>query len=330
VTGQGPGTERTRSEEGGDLFFHETFGGNGRTCSTCHDPRDEYALTPQLVQERYALDPSDPLFRSIDSDDETGTSYTTLLSHAVFRVTIPLHKNVSLPDHPGQRTITVWRAVPSISNAALTAPYLHDGRATTLRDQAEGAITDHMQPARQPTETELAALAAFETEQFYPLRLRSMRDRTDPVPKPPGFSIPVSSAAALRGKEVFDDHCRACHDGETMDAPGLPGARRAATVFVSETNAPGFPLQSVAFRQPDGNVLVAVTPDPGRAAITGSLRDLNSFDIPALRGIKHTAPYFHDNSVSTLGEVIDHYNDHFQFRITDEEREDLIAFLELL
>ena len=46
--------------------------------------------------------------------------------------------------------------------------------------------------------------------------------------------------------------------------------------------------------------------------------------------MKHTAPYFHDNSANTLEEVIGHYNRHFQFQIQQQERDDLIAFLETL
>src|SRR5260221_11232086 len=78
---------------GEDVFFHETFGGNGRTCATCHDPRNEFTVSPELVQQRYQIDPGHPLFRPIDSDDGRGNSYATLRDHAWFPVTIPLHPN---------------------------------------------------------------------------------------------------------------------------------------------------------------------------------------------------------------------------------------------
>jgi len=35
--------------------------------------------------------------------------------------------------------------------------------------------------------------------------------------------------------------------------------------------------------------------------------DWDKFDIPALRGLRQTAPYFHNNSAATLEEVVDHY-----------------------
>jgi cytochrome c peroxidase len=36
--------------------------------------------------------------------------------------------------------------------------------------------------------------------------------------------------------------------------------------------------------------------------------DFEAFDMPQLRGIAHTAPYFHDNSIATLADVIDIYS----------------------
>jgi cytochrome c peroxidase len=64
--------------------------------------------------------------------------------------------------------------------------------------------------------------------------------------------------------------------------------------------------------------------------VTGQLFDLNTFDTPPLRGIKHTAPYFHDNSAATLGDVIDHYNQFLNTNIGFRDRDALIAFLETL
>ena len=323
-------SKRTAAELGEDLFFHATFSGNGRTCATCHDPRNEFTVSPELIQQRYALDPDHPLFRAIDSDDGDGRTYRTILSWAAFNVTVPLHPNVTLVNEPFRRSISVRRGVPSISNVDLTAPYLQDGRAQTLQQQARAAILDHMQPRSMPKSKDLDALARFERDLLYPLRLRSLRDAADPVAKAPGFSIPVQSEAARRGKVGFDAHCRKCHDGELADQPERRDASRFVSVFVSEANVPEFPMLRLAFKQADGTIVETITPDPGRAAITGDLNDLNEFDTPSLRGVKHTAPYFHDNSRSSLDEVIEHYNSTLQFRILGQAKDDLLAYLELL
>jgi hypothetical protein len=48
--------------------------------------------------------------------------------------------------------------------------------------------------------------------------------------------------------------------------------------------------------------------DPGRALISGDPADFEAFDVPPLRGIARTAPYYHDNSAGTLEEVVDTYS----------------------
>jgi len=52
----------------------------------------------------------------------------------------------------------------------------------------------------------------------------------------------------------------------------------------------------------------AFTVDPGRAVISGDPADFEAFDVPQLRGVSHTAPYFHDNSRSTLQAVVGTYS----------------------
>jgi hypothetical protein len=70
---------------------------------------------------------------------------------------------------------------------------------------------------------------------------------------------------------------------------------------------------------PDGSTLKRTTTDPGRALLTGfagvglpARDDWNKFDMPGLRGISRTAPYFHNNSAATLEEVVDHYIEFFK------------------
>lgn len=317
-------------ERGARLFSEETFGGNGRTCATCHEPVNEFTISPALVQSRFAKDPSGPLFRPIDSNDGAGQDFSNLLNHALVTVRVPLHDNVTIQGNPEQRTITVWRGTPTIANVALTAPYLHDGGVATLEDQAAGAIENHMQPSRKPSKHELDSIARFQEETFYPLRMRSLLDPNEIMDMPPGFTIPVTSAAALRGRDLFDQHCSRCHAVELGHRPEQPGLSIFVRTFVSDANRLGLPVLTLVFRKPDGTTETVQTTDPGRAARTGDLADLNTFEIPMLRGLKHTAPYFHDNSAATLSMVIAHYNEFFGFGIRGEDREDLLSFLELL
>jgi len=58
--------------------------------------------------------------------------------------------------------------------------------------------------------------------------------------------------------------------------------------------------------------------DPGRALLTGFVGgaaptdDWQKFDVPGVRGISRTAPYFHNNSAATLEDVVDHYAEFFK------------------
>jgi hypothetical protein len=59
-----------------------------------------------------------------------------------------------------------------------------------------------------------------------------------------------------------------------------------------------------------------------------------TFKTPSLWGVRHTAPYFHDNSSKTLKEVAEQYT--FMFRLfsdivlTPQDEDDIVAFLKLL
>ena len=44
---------------GADLFFRETFGGNGRSCATCHPVANNFTIDPPFIA---TLPPGDPLF----------------------------------------------------------------------------------------------------------------------------------------------------------------------------------------------------------------------------------------------------------------------------
>lgn len=101
-------------------------------------------------------------------------------------------------------------------------------------------------------------------------------------------------------------------------------------------------------------------PNTGVHAVTGDAADMGKFRAPTLRNIALTAPYMHDGSLRSLDEVITHYENGGRaasgarprtsgapegvapatghprspllrrFRLTADERADLIAFLESL
>src|SRR3954466_14455211 len=113
-------TEETRSsstnaQSGKHLFEHETFGGNGRTCSTCHSAATG-TTSPDDAQRRFAADPNDPLFLHDGSDDFDGHGVSRMLTDATVLVEVPLPANVTLAEDPGVRSVIVRRGIPTTLN----------------------------------------------------------------------------------------------------------------------------------------------------------------------------------------------------------------------
>jgi cytochrome c peroxidase len=130
-----------RFEEGRRLFDEETFGGNGRTCATCHSVKNG-TFSPQDAQERLAQNPNDPLFVGDGLDDSVqGTARIT--EHATVRIEIPLPPRVKLLNDPTATTVILLRGTPTTRNTPSLQPvFMYDGRDTTLEGQALGAVQD--------------------------------------------------------------------------------------------------------------------------------------------------------------------------------------------
>ncbi len=344
------------------LFERETFGGNGRTCLTCHS-KETGTVSPEDALERFDEDPDDPLFLHDGSDDGEGNGVSRILTDATILIELPLPPNVSLAADPSARTVTLRRGIPSTLNTPALDPVLMlDGRAPDLQAQAADAIAGHAQATIEPTPQELDAIAEFQqTRRFFSSRALEKFARGGAAPGLPRGR----TASEKRGRRFFEDLppgadgkdglCAACHSGpmlnetnEFLPVPVPPGTR-FQTVLVSELNALGNPVQDFIFTNPDGTTTTITSPDPGRALITGSadnagFDNVNAFKIPSLRGVAKTAPYFHDNSANTLEALLEHYTLFFNIvtdpdgpgplppaiQLTAQERADMVAFLKLL
>jgi cytochrome c peroxidase len=75
---------------------------------------------------------------------------------------------------------------------------------------------------------------------------------------------------------------------------------------------------------------VKTTTDPGRALVTGLWADVGKTKGPILRGLAGRTPYFHNGSALTLNDVITFYNKRFNIGFTQQNQQDLVAFLSLL
>jgi hypothetical protein len=341
--------------EGQRLFENETFGGNGRTCLTCHS-RETGTVSPEDAQARLGINPRDPLFLADGSDDGQGNGSTRMLQDATVLVRIPLPDNVSLAVDPKARSVVVRRGVPSTLNTPALDPVLMlDGRQPDLLAQARGAVADHAQ-GREPTLKELDLIAAFQrTPAFFSspeLEAFALRGGARP-------ELPLGETEAeVRGRRFFIDAppvpppagdfktglCAGCHSGpmlnetnEFIPAPPFRRGGRFQSVAVSEFNAAKNPVIDFLFRNPDGSVTAVSSPDPGRALVTGNAQDFeshNAFKIPSLWGVARTAPYFHDNSAKTLQDVARHYARFFAaispIVLTQQDQDDMVAYMKKL
>lgn len=135
-------------------------------------------------------------------------------------------------------------------------------------------------------------------------------------------------AAAKRGFQVFlDARCDQCH---LIMTKGLHPFGLSYVLFTdNKFHNLGVEPESVE------------DPDPGRYVQEEELEQWRTFRTPSLRNVALTAPYFHDGSARTLREVVDHYDkggnpsrnldpSMRELELTDQEKEDLVAFLESL
>jgi cytochrome c peroxidase len=139
-------------------------------------------------------------------------------------------------------------------------------------------------------------------------------------------------AQIARGQELFNGtnasgrSCNVCHNtannGTNMD--NILFDINTASV---EARTPDLPLYT--FRNKTTGETRQLT-DAGLGNVTGHWDDLGDFKTPTLRGLAARAPYFHNGSAATLDDVVRHYQNHFEFMFTDEERADLVAFLKAL
>ncbi len=360
-SGQGSGAPTGLVLEGKRLFETATFGGNGRTCETCHS-KATGTVSPADALKRFNQDPSDVLFVGDGSDDGNGHGVSRILADATVLISIPLAPNVTLADDPTARSVLLRRGIATTLNTpALDGVLMLDGRQASLEAQAAGAIRDHAQGV-VPANGALHAIAEFQmTNAFFTSPVVRRFALGGPAPAlPQGIT-----ESEKRGRRFFEDVppdfaqglkpglCSHCHSGPLLNmtnqfaaafipspAP-IPAGQRFLSIGVSEFNTAGNRPREFVFNAGTPQEVRLVSPDPGRALITGIVNDprlehVNAFKISALRGIRHTAPYFHDNSAKTLEAVVAHYTMFFRIasggliQLTPGDERDIVAFMKLL
>lgn len=140
-------------------------------------------------------------------------------------------------------------------------------------------------------------------------------------------------AQIARGQEVFNGtnggngrSCNGCHNSPN-NGTNVNNVLFDVQVASAAVRPDDFPLYT--FRNKITGETRQLT-DAGRGNITGLWNDLGKFKTPTLRALSARAPYFHNGMAPTLTDVVLHYERHLRFKFTDQERADLVAFLNAL
>ncbi|MBI3650413.1 MAG: c-type cytochrome [Acidobacteria bacterium] len=207
--------------------------------------------------------------------------------------------------------------------------YQHDARFATLQEQARGALFAHAQVTVEPKARLLDDLAAFQQTLFSSRGVKKLANAILSGSMP--FPDPDTELNELeqQGKKIFNRACAQCHGGTLHPSGSTPETgivRPIARYHNIQTPCPrpatddfspcpqrlARNARTYRITLANGATQTFTTSDPGRLLLTGQIADLGVMDVPQLRGISKTAPYFHNNSAATLEEVLDHYDAFFK------------------
>jgi hypothetical protein len=307
---------------GAQLFFHETFGGNGRTCGTCHRAEHNLTIDPTFIA---TLPSSDPLFVA-----ETNPLLANLEVPALMRERGLILENLEGFDDLSRfvlRSVQHTFALGT-SNSIRTAiievfpdnPPAHrlgwsgdapPGRGT-LHEFGIGAINQHFPKTlarkagtdfRIPTQEELDALESF---QLFTGRQKLVD----------ASLLVFREARANNGSsQFFTQGCDACHR-DTRANPENPNFATGVAQLV-----PDLPF--------DDGFLTDLELDQG-----------GKFNPPVLIEAADTAPFFHNNAKADIESAVGFYasqefldspeGNNFNFILPPETQADIGAFLRVL
>lgn len=309
---------------GRHLFYDQRLSGNGtQACASCHMQSMAFA---------------EPLERSIGSTGELHPRNAQSLVNVAFNPTytwanpslVTLGQQIVIPlfgEFPVEQGINEENrdeVLARLANEPVYPPLF----AEAVPELAEGE--------RINFQVIVKALATF---------VRGINSFNSDTDRYESGEANVVTEAALRGRDLFfseDLECFHCHGGFNF----TDSTADSSQLFVDT------PFHNTGLYNIDGEGAYPEISE-GIIEITGIASDMGRFRAPTLRNIALTAPYMHDGSIATLEEVIRTYaaggrnivsganagdgranpfKDGFisGFEITEDEIQDLIAFLESL
>jgi cytochrome c peroxidase len=276
--------------QGRDLFLNGTFGGNGRTCASCHRLEFETTIDAGFIG---TLPPTDPLFVgelnvNLPEFDPLDPRRPAFESPTLMRSKGLILENIQGTQIGEDGKLThapVFRMTPPVFNLGLTAPYGFSACCADLQTFSAGAVFQHFPKTlnrvagvdfQVPTGAQLQALEAFQLSLSAPAsgnfkvsgRGSLLSTKADPLASD-------ITRAEVRGRNFFaaTNSCVTCHRD---------------TVFSGNNPVTGVTL----------NLDTGVEEFGQNRAFTPTLDEGNSgqFQVPPLFGLRK--PHFFHNGVS--------------------------------
>lgn len=291
-----PAPQDSKIARGRELFFNETFGGNGRTCGTCHPASNNFTIDPAFIA---TLPANDPLFVAEFNPDLKENFENPKLMREFGLIM------ENLDGFDDLKNKFTMRGVPhtlGLSNSIASRDGPHTGWSgdgapgdRTLRSFATGAVIQHFTKTlnriagvdfRLPTEEELDAMEAFQ------LSLGRKQELTLP--------LQLKNPVALQGQVIFNDiktgKCFACHFNA--------GANASPAVFGPGSGNLNFNTGVEELPDQPGDLSGELMPPDDGLGTPGD----STFNTPSLIEAAETGPFFHNNAVETIEGAVAFYD----------------------
>lgn len=304
---------------GADLFFNETFDGNGRTCGTCHRAERNFTIDAEFIK---TLPKTDPLFvaetnpalaenfekpvlmrklglflENVDGTDDPANKFT--MRGVPHTLALPTSLMPAPPSPPEDGGPVARIDGTSVGPSQRTGWSGDAGGATgTLREFAIGAIFQHFPLTLDriagvdftlPSDEQLDAMEAFQ------LSLGRQSDLDLPT-------LILAGDMAETGRQIFLDDskakCNLCHANAGATVSFVPGGFN----FNFNTGIEAFPDPADDF---------GGSPADGGFGVTETVPGIfgnGTFNTPPLVEAADTPPFFHNNAADTIEEAVAFYN----------------------
>lgn len=167
------------------------------------------------------------------------------------------------------------------------------------------------------------------------------------------LQIPISGVAGINddvaagglvagGIPTLQGNCATCHDTPNVGNHSFPTPLNIGTGDPSPTNpavslggldVSFLPEITVCKKDATSGQMTnncKTTTDLGQALVDGKFDHVGKIKGPILRGLAGRAPYFHNGSAATLMDAVNFYDVRFVLNLSQQDKDDLVAFLKTL